>query len=179
MRATLTDCPPLLETDIDTHRYKISQDEGFYRLGRKLDRDSHKVRRAWQHAGEVDSTFRARMVGAKLTYLEALASFYPDSWEAPTSAYPTSRLTIAVVGHPYCLYDDYINHNILGRLRDVRRARGDERNGFAGRRANWDSTNDRANALVLRKLDVRRGGTLFTRSRNLWLDCGARVYVRS
>lgn len=117
MHATLTDCPPLLETDIDAHRYKISQDEGFFRLGRKLTRDSNKVRRVWKHACDVDAIFRTRMVDGKLTYPEALASFYPDSWETPTQANPASRLNIAVVGHPYCLYDDYVNHNLVGRLR--------------------------------------------------------------
>lgn len=117
MRATLTDCPPLLETDIDAHRYKISQEEGFYRLGRKLTRDAGKIRRAWKRACAADNAFRACMVSEKLTYPEALARVYPDAWDIPVASKPNARLNIAVVGHPYCLHDKYINHNIIGRLR--------------------------------------------------------------
>ena len=117
MRSTITDCPPLLETNIDAHRYKISAEEGYYRLGRQLTKNSNQVRRAWQHATQVDDEFCARMVNEKLGYLEALAQAYPDAWENPLTPNPTSRLTIAVVGHPYCLYDDYINHNVINRLR--------------------------------------------------------------
>jgi len=119
IRATLTDCPPLLETDIDAHRYKISPAEGFQRLGRKLERNAGKVKRAWKHASQIDDTFRARMVDEKLTYLEALEIFYPDAFPALTRTKRAPRLNIAIVGHPYCLYDDYLNHNIVNRLRDL------------------------------------------------------------
>lgn len=119
VRATIPDCPPLLETNIDAHRYKISPTEGFRRLGRQLERNSTKVKRAWQHASQVDQEFRARMVDEKITYLEALEIFYPDAFPVSTKSKRKSQLNIAVVGHPYCLYDDYINHNVINRLREL------------------------------------------------------------
>jgi predicted nucleotide-binding protein (sugar kinase/HSP70/actin superfamily) len=119
IRATLTDCPPLLETNIDAHRYKISHEQGFFRLGRQLTRDAGKIRRAWQHANQVDAELRAQMVAEKITYLEMLARAYPDAWEMPALPKSPSRLNIAMVGHPYCLYDDYINHNVVNRLRQL------------------------------------------------------------
>ncbi len=117
IHATMPDCPPLLETDIDAHRYKISQDDAFYRLGRRFTRNPFQIKRAWQRAGAVDAAYRARMVAEKISYLEALAALYPDAWSAPKPVEQTPRLHVAVVGHPYCLYDDYINHDILARLR--------------------------------------------------------------
>ena len=119
VRATIPNCPPLLETNIDAHRYKISPTEGFLRLGRQLERNSAKVKRAWQHASQVDEAFRARMVDEKITYLQALEIFYPDAFPAPTRSKRQAHLNIAVVGHPYCLYDDYINHNVVNRLREL------------------------------------------------------------
>ncbi|MCI0477474.1 MAG: acyl-CoA dehydratase activase-related protein [Anaerolineales bacterium] len=117
IRATMTDCPPLLETNIDAHRYKISQDVAFYRLGRQLTWNPLQVQRAWKRASAVDAAYRARMVEEKLTYLEALTALYPDIWSAPKPAAQDPRLNVALVGHPYCLHDDYINHDILARLR--------------------------------------------------------------
>ena len=117
IRATLTDCPPLLETNIDAHRYKISHAAGFLQLGRTFTRDTRKIKRAWEHAAQVDAQFCAQMVAEKLTYLEALARAYPDAWTMPSPAPTQTRVNIAVVGHPYCLHDDYINHNVIARLR--------------------------------------------------------------
>ena len=119
VRATIPDCPPLLETNIDAHRYKISLAEGFLRLGRQLERNTSKVKRAFKHASQVDAEFRARMVNEKITYLEALERMYPDAFPATTKTKRKSHLNIAVVGHPYCLYDDYINHNVVNRLREL------------------------------------------------------------
>ena len=118
IHATIPNCPPLLEPGIDVHRYKISPSDAFRRLGSHLSRNPFKVRRAWQRACEIDAAFRAQMVAEQLTYLEALARLYPDEWPLPsTTNIQNPRLTIAVVGHPYCLHDDYINHNLVTRLR--------------------------------------------------------------
>ena len=119
VRATLPDCPPLLETNIDAHRYKISLAEGFLRLGRQLERNGSMVKNAFKHASQVDKEFRARMVDEKITYLEALESMYPDAFPATTRPKRKTHLNIAIVGHPYCLYDDYINHNVVNRLREL------------------------------------------------------------
>ena len=117
IRATVTNCPPLLETEIDVHRYKISPTEAFRHLGRKLTWNPFKVQRAWKRACETDDAYRARMVAEKLTYPEALELLYKDARVTPAPANQTSHFNIALVGHPYCLYDDYINHNVIARLR--------------------------------------------------------------
>ena len=132
MHAVLPDCPPLLEIGIDVHRYKISAQEAFYRLGRQLVRSPLKIRRAWQQACESDAAYRACLVDEALTYPEALARLYPQEWPAPAGAVSKmesgstvssstigsdKKPNIALVGHPYCLYDDYINHNLPTRLR--------------------------------------------------------------
>jgi predicted nucleotide-binding protein (sugar kinase/HSP70/actin superfamily) len=116
IKATVPDCPPLLDIEIDVHRRKITPTEAFARLGRRFTWNPLRVRRAWAQAGEVDETYRALMTTERLTYVEALARLYPDQWKAPA---PVSepQLTVGLVGHPYCLYDDYINHDLIARLR--------------------------------------------------------------
>ena len=117
IRATVTDCPPLLEAQVDAHRYKISQAEGFYHLGRRFTANPLRIHRAWERACQVDAAFRARLVTEQLSYSEALAAQYPDAWSLPAPANANPVLTIALVGHPYCLFDEYINQNLVARLR--------------------------------------------------------------
>lgn len=120
MHATITDCPRLLDIGIDVHRYKISPADAYFRLGRQFTRSSARVRRAWAQACEVETAYRTAMVADQLTYTQALSRFYPDEWPLPAAPrLPTPTLSIALVGHPYCLYDDYINHELLARLRQL------------------------------------------------------------
>ncbi len=120
MYATVPDCPKLLDIGIDVHRYKISPKEAYAQLGREFTRSAAKVRRAWSEACRVDETYRASLVNDQLTYPEALARLYPAEWALPSVApVPSLGLKIAIAGHPYCLYDDYINHGLLGRLRQL------------------------------------------------------------
>lgn len=116
--ATVPDVPPLLDPGVDVHRYKVPPEKAFRILGRRLSRNPFKVQRAWKRACQVDAGYRTLMQEQKLTYPEALAALYPGEWPAPRAAgEPEPRQTIAVVGHPYCLHDEYINHNLLSRLR--------------------------------------------------------------
>ncbi|RPI24221.1 MAG: hypothetical protein EHM70_21550, partial [Chloroflexota bacterium] len=126
MRATITHCPKLLEIGIDAHRYKIPQEEAFRRLGLQFTRSAAKVRQAYRLACEVDEAYRASMVAEKWTYPEALAHLYPKEWPLPATPPEieeppgsTGIINIGLAGHPYCLYDDYINHGLLTRLRQL------------------------------------------------------------
>ncbi len=120
IRATISDCPRLLEIGIDAHRYKISPEDAYHRLGREFTRSSSRVRSAWDQACKVDEAYRHSLVTQKLTYPEALRRLYPDEWPLPANTLtPAVPLNIALVGHPYCLYDDYINHGLFTRLRQL------------------------------------------------------------
>jgi predicted nucleotide-binding protein (sugar kinase/HSP70/actin superfamily) len=123
MHAVVPDCPRLLEIGIDAHRYKISEEEAYRRLGKQFTRSSAKVRSAWKLACKQDEGYQASLVQEKLTYPEALARLYPGEWslaEPSTSStnksFSGALLNIALVGHPYCLYDDYINHDLFTSL---------------------------------------------------------------
>jgi predicted nucleotide-binding protein (sugar kinase/HSP70/actin superfamily) len=71
MRATVPDCPPLLEIGIDVHRYKISQDEAFRPVTNSLQSLAPGVpetRPKWK------KPFRSG--GRETNYLDALARMY-------------------------------------------------------------------------------------------------------
>lgn len=119
LKATLPDCPPLLDIQINPHWRKIPAHKAFQRLGRQFTWNPLKIESAWAHAGEVAEHFQASLYNEHLTYLEGLARLYGPEWlpAEHAAAVPDPTLTIGLVGHPYCLYDDYINHGLLPRLR--------------------------------------------------------------
>ena len=120
IRAVMPNCPNLLTVEVDIHRYKISMPKAFYKLGRELGSGSLQIRRAWKQACKIDSDYQACLSAKKLTYAEALAQLYPTEWDGQKKlAVRNPTLNIALVGHPYCLYDNYINHDLITELRQL------------------------------------------------------------
>ncbi len=119
VKATVPDCPPLLDIEIDAHRRHISEADAFARLGRRFTWNPLLIRRAWAQAVEAQARYQALLVAEQLTYPEALARLYPDAWDEAPAPNAETTLTVGVVGHPYCLYDDYINHDLIARLRQL------------------------------------------------------------
>jgi predicted nucleotide-binding protein (sugar kinase/HSP70/actin superfamily) len=120
IKATVPDCPPLLDIEIDVHRRKISPEDAFKRLGRKFTWNPLQIQSAWDKAAAIDEAYHALTVKEQITYPEALARLYPGEWPAPKATpSPSTDLTIGLLGHPYCLYDDYINHDLVARLRNL------------------------------------------------------------
>lgn len=118
VKSTVPDCPPLLDIEIDVHRRRISPEDAFKRLGRRFTWNPLQIRRAWARAVDADAAYRSLITADQLTYPEALARLYPEEWKTPEAAADVPQtLTVGLVGHPYCLYDDYINHDLLALLR--------------------------------------------------------------
>lgn len=111
LKATIPDCPPLLDIDIDPRGRGLTEEKAFYQMGRRLTWNPLAIRRAWTYAREVVQGYRALMVKQQITYPEALVHLYGSEWAAEARpGTPTLPLTIGLAGHPYCLYDDYSNH---------------------------------------------------------------------
>ncbi len=117
LKATIPNCPPLLDIDIDPRGRNLTEEKAFYQMGRRLTWNPLAIRSAWVKAREVLGNYRALMVKEQITYPEALARLYGSEWAAEEwPGGPTLPLTIGLAGHPYCLYDDYANHNLIRRL---------------------------------------------------------------
>lgn len=121
VRATVEHCPPLLDPHVDPQLRKITEKDAFQQMAKGLTRDKSRIERAWRHCQQVDAEFRAMLVGDQRTYTEVLAHLYPDDWETPCQRLDpaSAKLTIGIVGHPYCLHDDYMNHNLIQHLTEL------------------------------------------------------------
>jgi len=118
-RAVIPEAPPILEIDIDVNKGKRRLYQAIYRLGRNLDWNPARIRRAGTLAWQAHVDFREMMSHQGLTPLQAIATIYgatEDELAPPLVAARALPISLAFVGHPYMLYDEHINHRLAWRL---------------------------------------------------------------
>ena len=118
-RAVIPESPPILETDIDINRGKRHLYRSIYRLGRHFTLNPLKIRRASLAAWQTHLGYRRMMFSQGLTPLSAIDRLVDNPElmsEIPGVRPDLSQDTIAVIGHPYLLYDEHVNHRLIYRL---------------------------------------------------------------
>jgi len=116
-RAVVPESPPILDIEIDVNRRKRSLYQAIYQLGRRFTWNPFKIRRAAIAAWQTHLEYLRLMTSCRLTppqAIESISSALEVEPEADSSQ-PTSA-SIAVIGHPYLLYDELINHRLIHRL---------------------------------------------------------------
>ncbi len=119
--AVIPESPPILEVDVDINRGKGELYKSVYRLGRYFTRNPVKVRQAGMAAWQAYLDYREIMPGSKLTPPEAIEMMSGSPWieQEKDTSQPASEAAIALIGHPYLLYDEYINHRLITRLKQA------------------------------------------------------------
>jgi predicted nucleotide-binding protein (sugar kinase/HSP70/actin superfamily) len=111
-RAVIPECPPILDIDIDINKGKRRLYQEIYGLGRHLSRNPLQVRRAALAAWQAHHEYKELMVNEGLTPPQAIARISGEETPSPNPDQPA----IALVGHPYLLYDELINHRLIHHL---------------------------------------------------------------
>ena len=120
VRSTVPGEINILDLGIDVHRYKISPRKAFNKLGFNITHNPYSVHRAWNSATALDSGYTSGLVQNQLTYPEALSKLYGGEWISKKRISDAKNpIKVALVGHPYCLYDDYINHDLFVSLQNL------------------------------------------------------------
>ncbi len=113
-RAVIPEAPPILDVDIDINQGQDKLYQSIYKLGRHFTRNPLKIRQASRAAWQTYLNYRELMCRQKLTPVEAIGRMSGDKTD---SSQPTMKpATIALLGHPYLLYDDYMNYRLIHRL---------------------------------------------------------------
>ncbi len=100
-RAALPDPSKLLEVDLDLDKGRLALAQAVWAAGRPLTWNPIQIARAAETAWEVYQESRQRQAFDQAP---------------PRRSQPATGLTLGVVGHPYLLRDEYINHGLLRRL---------------------------------------------------------------
>ncbi|UCC17639.1 MAG: hypothetical protein JSU58_03565 [Dehalococcoidales bacterium] len=118
-RAVIPESPPLLEIDIDINKGRNTLYRAVYSLGRNIDNNPLRVRKAGQAAWQSYFNYREFMSKNRISPPQALKNItdydVTKDWDAVSDTAVPNR-TIAVIGHPYLIYDEYINHRLVYRL---------------------------------------------------------------
>ena len=118
-KAVIPESPPILDIDIDINKGKRELYQAIYKLGRRFTWNPFKVRRASIAAWQAHLKYRHLMSSHKLTAPQAIerVSGSTEVESKINPSHPTStQATIALIGHPYLLYDEHVNHRLIHRL---------------------------------------------------------------
>lgn len=114
IKAVVPGSPPILDVDIDVNKGKASLHPSTYGLGRRFTWNPRKVKEAGEKAWQAHIQYKERMRWEGLTPLDL--SDEAGNADIKKGKTYSSQLTIAVIGHPYKIYDEYITHRLVHRL---------------------------------------------------------------
>jgi len=118
-RAVIPESPPILEIEIDIGKGKRRLYQAIYQLARHFTWNPLRVRRASMAAWHIHLKYRQLMSSRGLPPLPAITRLLDSSESEPEISlnHPIpNQGTIAVIGHPYLLYDEHVNHRLIHRL---------------------------------------------------------------
>ena len=118
-RALIPECPIILDPEINLEKGRYYLYHNIYRLGRYFSPNPFKIKKAIEEAWKSNLAYREKMSHEKITPIQAIDRIYGEDCAPDSSLDPPGELTIAVIGHPYVVYDDYINHRIIPRLQSM------------------------------------------------------------
>jgi len=115
-RAVIPEAPPILEIEIDVGRGRRRLYQDIYRLGHHFTLNPLKIRRAALNAWEAHKDYYRLMSRDSImpTQVTGETSAADSNAHADNSDLP--QATIAIIGHPYLLYDELVNHRLIRRL---------------------------------------------------------------
>jgi len=111
-KAVIPESPTILDIDIDINKGKRELYQAIYKLGRRFTWNPFKVRKAATAAWQAHLEYEELMINEGLTPPQAIARLS----EAETPSLAPAKASIALIGHPYLLYDEHINHRLTHRL---------------------------------------------------------------
>ncbi|MCL5961338.1 MAG: acyl-CoA dehydratase activase-related protein [Chloroflexi bacterium] len=120
VRGAIENAPPVLDALFDVNLGRKAVYKELYSLGRRVGASRSKVDRAAQLAFSQYQRF-SELLRKGLTLIEAMDVLDGrcSEKEIEVSQLSPDVPAIALIGHPYNLYDDYINHNIVKKLRGM------------------------------------------------------------
>ncbi len=121
-KAVIPESPPILDIDIDVNKGKYVLYQAIYKLGRRFTWNPFRVRRASIAAWQAHLDYQQLMCSYSLTPPQAIERILGTPETEPEAhsdnSIPT-QATIAIIGHPYLLYDEHINYRLIYRLRQA------------------------------------------------------------
>lgn len=111
IKAVVPQCPPIIDVDIDASKGKGGLHPNSYDIGRWIKPRPKREKKAAELAWQAHLDYIESLRNGALTPVE-----YLDGKEPATSSPGGRLLTVALIGHPYNIYDEFITQRIMHRL---------------------------------------------------------------
>jgi predicted nucleotide-binding protein (sugar kinase/HSP70/actin superfamily) len=124
VRNAVPDSPLILDIEIDVNKGEKTVRREIHTLGHHFTSNPFVINKAYEAGLAERERYVAQMQAGNTLptalshYLKEKPSDQKDSAET-TGVQEQRDITVAIVGHPYNIYDTYINHNLVGRLRKL------------------------------------------------------------
>jgi len=113
-KAMVPECPLILDPEIDLNKRRRNLHQAVYSLGRHFTSDKGKIKKAIEEAQKTSLAYRSKMSDYGITPVQAIEGICQGKETLASDDSP--ELKVAVIGHPYVIYDDHINHRLISRL---------------------------------------------------------------
>ena len=120
VKAVVPECPPILDPEIDLNKGRHNLQKVIYSLGHHFTSDKGKIKKAFEEARKANLAYQKQMSNRAITPVEAIDGTYRSKEETDFALDMSPPLKIAIIGHPYVIYDDYINHRLISRVEAMR-----------------------------------------------------------
>ncbi len=117
IRSAFDNLPSLIDTSFNLRRRPSNLFFPMYRTGRVFKKSFLTIHEAYKRALEEESKYLSSLRKGNL--LPEILSSWEERRTLETLPNPTGDLRIALVGHPYNLYDSFINLNIIKKLENL------------------------------------------------------------
>jgi len=107
--ALIPECPPILDPEINYEKGRYNLYRNIYEVGRHFTCNPFKLKKAVEEAWASNLDYRNKMSDEGITHFQAVDC-------KPLPDVKSSSLTIAVIGHPYIIYDEYVSHRLISWL---------------------------------------------------------------
>jgi Uncharacterized protein conserved in bacteria len=119
VRALIPECPVILDPVINLEEGRYHLYQGIYKLGRYFTSNPFKIKKTVEDAWNSNLAYRSKTSSEGITCVEAISRMCQVNHQSDFGSEPSPLLTIAVIGHPYVIYDDYLNHRLFSRLQSM------------------------------------------------------------
>lgn len=113
-KAVIPESPPILDVEIDANKSKYSLYRAIYSLGRHFTKNPLRIEKATKKAWKIYLAYRQKMSSEGLMPTQIIDKMCDKRHQVNLAENDSPPLlNIAVIGHPYLIYDDYINHRLI------------------------------------------------------------------
>lgn len=119
IKAVVPQSPPILDPDIEVPKGKRALYLAIYSLGRHFTWNPLRVKKAGEAAWQTHLDYQALMLAKGQTPPQAIEEVLGAQSQEEKGNGDSFIATIALIGHPYMIYDDYVNHRLIKRLESM------------------------------------------------------------